>query len=156
MDSDDEITKDCIEILYNKMQENPVDFVVASHADIQGGTIKEFRYKDYVLKGNEKSVAQIYFLDKKDICITVWNKLYDIKFLRNNAIYCLKHLNEDILFTFQVILKAKSCILISNITYLYYIMSGSLTDYYNNKRIKERDDLLVRQNIEIIDFMKKI
>ncbi|KAA6343182.1 putative glycosyltransferase EpsJ [termite gut metagenome] len=157
MDSDDEITKDCIEILYNKMQENPVDFVAASYTrkKTQGKTIEEFQYENYVLKDTGKSVAHIHYIDKRSIYIHIWNKLYDVKFLRNNEIYCFpKHFNEDNLFTFQVIVKAKLCILMSNITYLHYTIPGSLMDYYNNKRIKERDEFLVLQNIEIINFMK--
>ncbi|KAA6341561.1 putative glycosyltransferase EpsH [termite gut metagenome] len=158
MDSDDEITKDCIEILYNKMQENPVDFVAASHArkDTQGKTIEEFRYKDYILKDTEKSVAHIYYFDKINISIATWNKLYDIKFLRNNEISCFpKHLNEDALFTFQIILDAKTCILISNITYFYNMTPESIMHDYKFKRTKEKDAFLVRQDMEIVNFMKK-
>ncbi|KAA6338761.1 putative glycosyltransferase EpsH [termite gut metagenome] len=154
MDSDDEITKDCIEILYNKMQENPVDFVAASISkkDTHGKIILEHKYKDYILNDNAKNVAHIYYLDKIDISITTWNKLYNINFLRDNEIYCLpKHLNEDVFFTFQVILNAKTCILMSIITYNYCFREGSVM----NVKMKQKIDLRVFQYVEIINYQKQ-
>jgi glycosyltransferase involved in cell wall biosynthesis len=43
MDSDDEIADNCIEILYNKMLETPVDFIQASceKRDRNGGSVKK-------------------------------------------------------------------------------------------------------------------
>lgn len=42
LDSDDDITPDCISILYNRMIEYPVDFIAASHNIIRSdGQLKE-------------------------------------------------------------------------------------------------------------------
>jgi hypothetical protein len=52
--------------------------------------------------------------------IYTWNRLYKISFLRNNSIRCIPHdLHEDVYFTFQVAIKAKTYSVIPDVTYLY-------------------------------------
>jgi glycosyltransferase involved in cell wall biosynthesis len=122
LDSDDEITLDCISILYEKMIEYPVDFVAASHNLIScDGKIKEQGvYGDFLVEKNEFAVARACYLKNKMITTYVVNKLYDLDFLRRNNIKCEHLIYEDVFFTYQVILKAQSCRLLSDITYFYY------------------------------------
>lgn len=139
MDSDDEITPDCISILYEKMQETPVDFVAASHKDavIDGQYNKYFTsqtypvYPDMLIPKANLGVAKEYFKRRYPlVAVFTWNKLYNLDFLKNNNIACIPHhLAEDIFFTYQVILKAQSCRLLSNITYYYYKTGGTGTVY---------------------------
>jgi glycosyltransferase involved in cell wall biosynthesis len=137
MDSDDEIMPDCITILYDKMMETPVDFVAASHdairlseqhEDLYATTI----YPDTLIKSSKHEVAKAVYLEELHITVYAWNKLYNIKFLRENNICCTPHhLPEDIYFTNQVILNAHSCRLLSDITYHYYQTIDGVAQEYN-------------------------
>jgi glycosyltransferase involved in cell wall biosynthesis len=129
MDSDDEITPDCISILYKAMMETPVDFVAASsHCTSLDGSIDEkretrlyLRYKDILIKESGYIPSTAYYLNNIKIAIPTWNKLYNIDFLKRNNIKCIPHhLTEDNYFTYQIILRAESCRLLSDITYYYY------------------------------------
>lgn len=156
MDSDDEITPDCIWLLYDAMQKNHVDFVAASYVrkDTQGKTVSEYVYKDAVLSVSDKKMADWVYNDNLAIEVTVWNKLYDLSFLREHEISCLpRHFSEDILFTFQLVLKAASCVLLSDITYYYYVIPNSITD--EKSRTRERSTEIAKQHIEILDFKKR-
>lgn len=132
MDSDDEITPDCISILYEKMIETPVDFVAASHKYETRDTKSSsphygMIYPDKLVTCSEHAVAKAFYLEKIRIYTTVWNKLYNMDFLRKNNIKCIPHhLNEDAFFTYQIILQAQSCRLVSDVTHIYYDTSNSI------------------------------
>lgn len=116
MDSDDEITHDCIYILYHQIKETGVDLVCGSY---------------------DASMISRIITDKKDLIysyfdgkfpMTLWNKLYKVQFLRENDIKCIPHQTfEDNYFSFQVVLAANSLSLISDITYYYTIRPDSVT-----------------------------
>lgn len=122
MDCDDIIIPECIELLYQKMQEYPVNFVAASfiRADLDGNKYPGCQYQDTLIEGGEFSVAEYRYGQGKQIFVATWNKLYATEFLRKNDITCKAgHYNEDPWFTYQVILNASSCRLLSDCT-LYY------------------------------------
>ena len=153
MDSDDEITPNCITILYEKMKEKPVDFVAASidTRNRNGTSIEQLIHQDLLISNNKDIVHNFYRNKKRKV--TVWNKLYDLSFLRNNNIKCCPtHLNEDNLFTFQVILNAQLCRYISAITYYYYDTPDSIVKVASNHKISNK---FAQQYVECIDFKKK-
>jgi glycosyltransferase involved in cell wall biosynthesis len=131
MDSDDEITPDCISFLYEKMMETPVDFVAASHtAMLLSEQYKDFYYApvyvDTLIQSSDYAVAKAVYFEELQIMGYSWNKLYNVNFLRGNNILCTPHhLPEDIFFTYQIILNAQSCRLLPNITYRYYETKNS-------------------------------
>lgn len=132
MDSDDLLSPDCVETLYNEMQRHPVDFVAGAINRISADG-KIFESKLYVpvekyISGDDITVAEYRYLQNGNIFPMSYNKLYDLAFLRNNHIRCIPHfLIEDPWFTYQVILCAKSCSLIKDITYYYLVNNDSVT-----------------------------
>jgi glycosyltransferase involved in cell wall biosynthesis len=118
MDSDDELTPDCIEKLHGEMLRGNVDVVVGSS-------------NDYILKENKtienkKEMLLSYF--NNQFPIPVWNKLYKMNFLEMNGIKCIPHQTiEDNYFTFQVLLYTNAYRVISDITYLRYFRDESTT-----------------------------
>ena len=153
MDADDEITPDCIDVLYKSMSEEPVDFVNASieTKDRNGNTIEQLIYKNKHFTSSKEIVCDYYMHKKRSS--TVWNKLYDLSFLRRNNILCLhSYMHEDNLFIFQLILNACSCNYISDITYYYYDTPDSLNKESDNNRVSEKYAL---QYIDSIDFKRK-
>jgi glycosyltransferase involved in cell wall biosynthesis len=140
MDSDDEITPDCISTLHNAMAETPVDFVAASYQrKTQSGQpsslYQDAIYPDKLITNSEHAVAKAFYMEKVPIGIYTWNKLYSLSFLKANDIKCIPHhLSEDIWFTHQVILKASSCRLLSDTTYFYYETPNSTAEKYNSSK----------------------
>lgn len=131
MDSDDEITSDCIEVLYKAMMEEPVDFVAASYdkIDMSGNlTNGGCYYKNTTVKG-KNVIAEKFYSRKLLISGTSWNKLYLLSFFKENNIRCFPHhINEDAVLFTLVFYFAKSCKLVSNVTLKYYQRENS-TEY---------------------------
>lgn len=137
MDCDDVIMPNCIELLYNKMAEHPVDFVAASFVrkDLQGNIYPGgCQYQDKIVEGGAYAVANYRYGEGGNIFVATWNKLYRTSFLRDNSIKCVPHyLIDDPWFTYQVIICAKSCRLISDCTLIFTYNPHSVTS------IKEKD-----------------
>jgi glycosyltransferase involved in cell wall biosynthesis len=163
MDSDDEITPDCISILYKAMMETPVNFVAASNEYIylsytkKKHTRSNFIYKDKFVKHDIFAVAKEYYLYSTSIAVYTWNKLYDLQFIKNNNIRCIpNHLNEDLYFTYQVILMAQSCRLLSDRTYLYYERKNSIVTKNDNgftlRAGKQYDEIIRLKTIYSLKF----
>ena len=134
MDSDDEISPDCIEKLYAKMQEENVDFVEGSYRNLfwSGEIIKDGICTGPNLKGHLEVARQFFEKRNKSFHIASWNRLYRLSFLRDNRILCNPaHLIEDTIFSFQVFLNAFSCSFIQEITYFYYDTPDSLVKMQN-------------------------
>lgn len=121
VDSDDFIVPECIDILYKAMCESPVDFVAASYVrqDLEGRKYGGCSYEDTLIEGKYAVMDFRYGLGKA-LSVSMCNKLYQINFLRKNGIRCIpSQIHEDALFTYQVLLNAKSCRLMSNSTLIY-------------------------------------
>lgn len=149
MDCDDVIVPECIELLYKKMIENPVDFVAASfiRKDLNGNLYPGgCSYEDILIEGEDYSVANYRYGRGRNIFVATWNKLYRTSFLRENNIQCIPHyLIDDTWFTYQVIIKAKSCHLIPDCTLFFTYNPHSVTS------VKEQEgysEFLAKQYLE--------
>ena len=141
MDSDDMLSADCIEKLSGAMKKYKVDFVASSHAIVNGGgeIIEEKKYWKETLFINNSDIINYYYRTKGDLFVFMWNKLYNIEFLRKYKICCVHPIVEDDLFLFQTLFCSSSCSLISDITYFYYVNPLSIT----NTLMKENISLSV-------------
>lgn len=138
MDSDDIISSCCIEVLVNYMLENPVDFIAASRErrTFDGKLISTDQYQTYTVKDEHRStlpVAYFRYVENHKILAEVWNKLYNVDFLRKNKIRCIPHVHvEDVSFSLQVNIAAKSCRLVPDVLYVYHIYEGQSFAAFNN------------------------
>lgn len=137
MDSDDIISPDCIERLVKYMEETPVDFIASSRIrkTFEGKLISEDIYTPAIVRNDgELSVARFRYVKNNKILAEVWNKLYDLEFLRRNNIRCIPGVHvEDVSFSYQVNLAARSCRLVPDVTYTYHIYEGqSFAAFRNN------------------------
>ena len=137
MDCDDTISPDCIAKLYDAICQYQVDFVSASYVreDLKGRRFGGYRYQTTLIEGKAEDypVATYRYKERKEIAVSVWNKLYDLNFLHRNHIRCseeLTPLNEDAWFTYQVLLCAHSCLLLPDVTYCYLCNPESTTGDY--------------------------
>ena len=138
MDSDDVITIDCIEKLMTYMEETPVDFIGGSRRRMtfSGKMIAEDVYQPYTVTDNGPlTVARFRYVQNVKILVEVWNKLYKLDFLRKNRIQCIPGVHvEDVSFTFQTILAARSCRLVPDLTYTYQMHDGQSSAALHNDR----------------------
>ncbi|OAV73125.1 Hyaluronan synthase [Bacteroidales bacterium Barb6] len=138
MDSDDEITSDCIQKLYGKMMETDVDVICGTYSQIDGTTVSHSKTKDVIEKDKEQMVLS-YFNNR--FPVTIWNKFYKISLIQTNNIKCVPHQTiEDNYFTFQILINAQSYSTISDITYIQHIRNTSITggrEGWNEKIFKQ-------------------
>lgn len=149
MDCDDTITPQCIETLYNRMQEHPVDFVAASfiRCDLDGNEYPGCLYQDTLIAGEGHPVAHYRYGCGKQLFVATWNKLYRLDFLKKYNIRCqVGHFNEDPWFTYQVIINARSCRLLPDCTLRYTINPQSVSGISSQNGYSEK---IARQHLEI-------
>lgn len=142
MDSDDIISSDCIDILYQKMQQHSVDFVAGSfkRRDWDGNLLSGgYQYKNALIEGGDYAVAEYRYGQGHDIYVATWNKLYRTQFLRSNNIRCIDgYMIDDVWFTYQVIMYARSCYLVSDCTLFYTYNPNSVTSVRYSEKLSEQ------------------
>lgn len=130
MDSDDEITIDCIEKHYNVIETSGADFTVADLC-LEGAKSIHIRP---ILCEVEKTLPILSYL-KREWNTSACNKLYKKRFLiENGLLFKNGLLHEDILWSYEVANKAKVIALVAKATYIYKIRKNSITTYKNNSR----------------------
>lgn len=151
MDSDDEITPDCIEKLYNLAITSNADFVASSVVRYaENGERSLIQYQDMTLKTNSDlinyQISGIY----TPIIVPTWNKMFRTDFLRSNNIRCIPHQKgEDDIFTFQVLYWAQICVLYSGCTYLNYQNASSFT---GKMRVAGISPMVADELLEIVFY----
>lgn len=156
MDSDDILEKDCIKDLYEKIQKEKVDVVIASwdRIGLNGDKVDNWRVYEQTIRGEYAIVKymecypqSLLYLYKENIgfFVQTWNKLYRLDMLRNAKVECVPyHRNEDPWFDFQLIANAKSIAAIDKVTYHYLIREGSTVT-------KPYSDFYQKQDLEICE-----
>lgn len=120
MDSDDEITQDCIQVLYDRMMEEKVDIVVGSFTEVTVEGKRLLRTLKDLTKRGKFCLSEYKYKERQYIPIMTWNKLYSLSFLRENEIRCYpNHLGEDMVFSMYIQYHANSFSTVSLHTALY-------------------------------------
>lgn len=151
LDSDDEITPNCIELLGAKVVEHPdVDFVI-------GGVKVIGSSQKYILKCNPYVVGNENIL--RDYTTYKWyvmavNRLYRKGFLQHNKLYFKNGLlHEDELYSFQVAITARTMAAVYEETYFYKVRTtGSITA---QRKFKNLEDLLLINKEKITYILKQ-
>ena len=127
LDSDDELTKDCIEKLMAPVEGKQYDIVSSNflHVDEKGQEILgERKYDEIVIEGTSLLPA----LNQQKWTISAWNKLYLSGFIRSNQLRFKEGLIfEDVLWSFQIASLATSLCVVKDTTYIYKIRPGNIT-----------------------------
>ncbi|MBW3520786.1 glycosyltransferase [Chryseobacterium sp. NKUCC03_KSP] len=136
LDSDDEITADCIELLVEKAEKTDAQIIVAQNRWINtfDNTTKDFGFPTIAEKkyyDNNLEIFSVY--SKGGFPSSSWNKLYKRDFIADNEIYFIPGLfAQDELWFFHLLLKAETLAIIDDITYLYYLHGESVI--FNRKK----------------------
>lgn len=124
MDSDDEITRDCIELHYNAIVHSRADFTVG-FIKLLGTTSKHIINKDFGVL-YERNILLAFL--KGQFIETAWNKLYLRDFLLENKLLFIPGiLHEDILWGTKISSLASVAVAVPKETYLYKVRSSSIT-----------------------------
>ena len=135
LDSDDEITPDCIERLVSYLHEDD------SIEMVQGRYVTSDGEKEILGKSDEHRIlnnddAREQFLFWRKLNYTVWNKLLKRSFVLDNKLYNKEGIiNEDLLWTFYLIKHLKNAQLCKEVTYFYRIRPESIISGGKEKKI---------------------
>jgi glycosyltransferase involved in cell wall biosynthesis len=124
LDSDDDITEDCIERLVAPVMNDEIDIVVGNYR-VVGGEAHSPLLLDSGLLSSSKDVLASYAAGKW--YVMAWNKLCRRDFLIDNNLFFREGLiHEDVLWTFQVACKAQSLYVCNDVTYNYNVRGASI------------------------------
>ena len=150
MDSDDEITLDCIEKHFNAITKNNACFSIAN-INLVG--VKSIHIKDFSAHCRQKDLLSSFFL--REWNVSACNKLFLKDFInQNHLLFQEGLLQEDILWTYRVCLFADRAAWIEDRTYSYKIRNNSITRSKNSSR--KIESLLYILNTMVDDWEKGI
>lgn len=139
LDSDDEITPNCIELLVAKAAEHPdVDFVIGGVKVV--GARQQYPLKCLPYVDSNKEIVRDYVQGKW--YVMAWNRLLKKEYiLKNNLSFREGILHEDLLYSFQIATTACSMAAVNQETYIYKIRNiGSIS---SQKRLKNFEDMFL-------------
>ena len=129
MDSDDEITEDCILKMTNQV-------IIYPQVEIVQGVMQSIpdrpyyhldRYQDVGYKEDNLWIRHEYYKRKEHFPCNITNKLIKIEFIKANKLYLLENvIYEDEHWMFRAAQCLNKFIVISDKTYIRYIRSGSI------------------------------
>ncbi len=123
LDSDDEITPDCIEKLVKPLDNRFYEVVMGNYKEV---------HADHGLCGvlvQEGEISEPLKTYMEDDCwpVTPWNKLCHREFLLKNRLYFKEGMfHEDVVWNFQLACKVKHLYFLSDCTYIYYVREASI------------------------------
>jgi len=136
LDSDDEITPDCIQLLVENVEKTDAQIIIAQNRWINtfDNTTKDFGFPTIAEKkyyDNNLEIFSVY--SKGGFPSSSWNKLFKRDFIIGNQIYFVPGLfAQDELWFFHLLLKTDTLAIIDDITYLYYLHGESVI--FNRKK----------------------
>ena len=143
MDSDDEISFDCISLLMRYMESYRVDFIASSASVIlSDGKREKIGYSSIMHWKSNDSILENVFIMHNSVPVYMWNKLFSLEFLRGNNLRCIHSYVEDDFFTFRCLCSASSCLCVPDQTYNYMINGNSITNNLMKKNIPLKTALI--------------
>lgn len=135
LDSDDEITSDCIgKLVAPIMEDSTIEMVQGNFEKRSGNDSLGVTSVTPMRILSNKDVRKQY-LKRYNINTLAWNKLLKRSFILNNKIYFKEKLiSEDHLWMFYLIKYLENVYICNDVTYYYYYRPGSLTS--TNKKIR--------------------
>lgn len=155
LDSDDEITPDCIELLHNEFVKNPdISFSYGGFMEISiDGARNEF-IPDVSTSSTKEMFDSLF---SRKLTYMSWNRLVRKEFLVANDLWFESNMvYEDILFTIQFILASSSCSHVPQVTYLYKLRGGSLTKSSVTMQVHTSHFRITKWLVSLVDDDSKI
>lgn len=149
IDSDDFVTKDYCEFLYNNIKKSKADISICKHYIMfeDGSKINTGTGKKYLLNKEETFLKLLY---SEDLDVSAWAKLYKRETTKN-ILFPKDRLYEDSATTYKLIDKCERIIFESEPKYIYAVRKNSIT---TNSFNENKMDLILSTN-EMCDFIEK-
>ena len=128
LDSDDEITLDCIEKLMKPIKEDcTIDLVQGNHMDEKDGQeICYHKRESSIYISINDDVYKEYYIYHHFIS-TAWNKLIKRSYVKKYKLYFKEGLlHEDFLWFYYVMKQLKRAYICKDVTYIYHIRPNSI------------------------------
>ena len=124
LDSDDEITANCIRQLAAPLKDGEYDFVIGDYTTTLGDGASMLQLQAGAVVGNER-VFEAYVNGLW--YVMAWNKLCRREFLLQNALLFEEGLlHEDVIWSFKLACKAVSMYVVKEPVYIYSIREASI------------------------------
>jgi len=131
LDSDDEISIDCIQKHYDAIVRIDADFTVAN-IELIGS--KSIHSNNHLSKDIESCPPLVSFCNKR-WSVSAWNKLYNKYFIQKSSMEFIDGIiHEDVIWSFTLSRLAKKIAVVNEQTYKYKIRDNSITTKSNSKR----------------------
>ncbi len=136
LDSDDEITAECLQVLIDHILKTKAQIVIAQNRWINtfDNTTKDFGFptlSDKKYYDNNLELFSVY--SEGGFPSSSWNKLINKEFIIKNEVYFVPGLfAQDELWFFHLLLKTDTLTIVDDITYLYYLHGESVI--FNRKK----------------------
>lgn len=144
MDSDDEISKDCITIHYNKIKSTKADFTVANIKLIGARSIHI-----HPIPTDVDILPPITTYYRRNWSVSACNKMYSRELItRNHLRFVVGMIHEDYLWSYNIAKHAHKIAVINKGTYFYKIHPNSLTT-------KRYDDAKINSMLKVITTINK-
>jgi glycosyltransferase involved in cell wall biosynthesis len=155
LDSDDEITPNCISDLVGMVSKYPgVDIVQGNTRTIPEpeNDWRNISTKNFPVYTDDHLWLKTRFLSKSRIPVNAWNKLINRSFIiSNNLFFKAGIIHEDEHWIFYVAKHVKSMCFIEYITYLHYVVPGSIMQAGCFERSIESNIVIFNDLIDSID-----
>ena len=151
LDSDDVITPNCIQLLYDTIVNKKCNFVAASYAwsnENEYPTVTHKVISEYAEICSNIDIFRYKYYSTKKLLFSIWNILFNINFIKNNTLYFKDYkIGEDVIFYLEMMPLIDSCIILSDITYFYIHREQSLCCYEIRNYIKSEE---VDSNVQLL------
>ncbi|MGI6371842.1 MAG: glycosyltransferase [Caldicoprobacterales bacterium] len=140
IDSDDYLKNPkVLSLLYDEIEKNDLDFVVADFEYDYEEKVKNYRIKRSQAIKNKIMIGRDFYdlgIKTKSIMSVVWNKLYKKEFLEKNNLFFYEGIfYEDMEFTPRVYYLAKRVKYVDEVIIMYRQREGSITSNINAEKL---------------------
>lgn len=154
LDSDDYISSNCLQLLYEKAEMTYADFTIGSHEwfDDQSGEIKrKVTLSDDVYESPAVGVKM--FIDNVPMQIEMWNILFRTSFLRQHDIHYEHRIMEEYFFDLQLRAEATKVATLSQCTLHYRVHPKSVVTSFAARQITDQE---IAMFCDIINRMRQL
>lgn len=127
-DSDDWVDVTMYEKMYNKAVDENADMVVCGYRETDG--VNNLRVGSHSFTTKNEYIARMLYMKE---AWTVWDKLCH-RSLYEGIEYPKYSMGEDMLFTFQFVLKANNVSIVNEILYNYFFNPSSITKVQSDEK----------------------
>lgn len=156
LDSDDYISEDCIESLYEPMKKVNAKLSIGNYQEVYDGTNSNFKKNTRITRVVDKKEAFIEMLSHNSYNMSACNKLFK-KSLFTDIKFPIGKKCEDYYVMYKLVLKSEKIILLKEPTYFYLQRQNSIT---KNDKVNldflwaahEQLNYIKRNYIELVDY----